>query len=152
MAKPCTICTNPRLGEINAALLSTQSYRDVAGQFGTSKSTLDRHRPHIAQAIARAKTTAATRLDKTAEKQEAAVAIREAVAVDTVLDRLRAYHRTIQDILKAALESKDHAGALRAVLAGLKQVELEGRILGELNDHGGAGTGITVQVVYVNAN
>jgi hypothetical protein len=32
--------------------------------------------------------------------------------------------------------SKDHAGALRAVLAGLKQVEIEGRILGELTDHG----------------
>jgi hypothetical protein len=152
MPRPCSICRHPEVAAINADLFSGGTYRVIAERYGTSSTTLSRHRPHIARAIEKVKRVAATRLDKTVEKQEAAVAIREAVQVETVLDRLRAYHRTIQEILKAALESKDHAGALRAVLAGLKQVELEGRILGELNDHGGSGSATTVQVVYVNAS
>lgn len=151
MPKPCTICANPKLADINAAILSTQSYRDVARRYGTTKSAIGRHRPHIAQAIARAKTPAATKLDKATEKQQAAVAIREAGQVETVLDRLMAYHRVLAELLKEAREAKDHAGALRAVQAGLKQLELEARLLGELKDHSGSGTGITVQVVYVNA-
>jgi chorismate mutase len=153
MAKPCSICAHPRVADINAAILSGQAYRDIVGRHdGTSRSALGRHRPHIAEAIARAKTTAGSKFDKTTEKQETAVAIKEAAQVETVLDRLRAYHHTIQEILKAAMESKDHPGALKAVSAGLKQLEIEGKILGEIHEHSGSGTGITVQVVYVNAN
>jgi hypothetical protein len=151
MPRPCSICRHPEVAAINAALISGGTYRIIAKQYGTSATTIVRHRPHIARAIEKVKRVAATKLDKAAEKQEAAVAIKEAIEVESVLDRLRAYHRTIQDILKTALESKDHAGALRAVLAGLKQLDLEGRILGEINDDSGAGTGVVVQVVYVNA-
>jgi hypothetical protein len=153
MPRPCSICRHPEVAAINAQLVSGETYRNVAKRYGTfSPATVVRHRPHIAKAIAKAKTAAATKIDNALAKQETVSAIKEAGQVETVLDRLMGYHRVLAELLKEAREAKDHAGALRAVQAGLKQLELEARLLGELKDHSGSGTAITVQVVYVNAS
>jgi hypothetical protein len=55
MAQPCSICTHPRRGEIDAALIQGSSSRDVGGRFGCSKSAVARHaKDHIAKTIAAA--------------------------------------------------------------------------------------------------
>lgn len=152
MPRPCSICVHPKAATINADLLSGVTYRNVADRYGMSTTTIVRHKVHIAKALEKAKNAASKLTIAAAEKQAAKIADREVAHAETVLDRLIAYHRTIQELLTEARESKDHVGALRAVQAGLKQLELEARLLGELKDPSGSGTDITVQVVYVNAN
>jgi len=100
MPKTCSICAHSEAPKINAALITGSSYRDVAGQFSISKSSLERHRPHIAKAIAKAKT---------------AKAGKEAVQAETLLDRLLALHQDTQSIFREARKARDLPSALRAI-------------------------------------
>ncbi|GEM_PF-1983857 len=61
---PCSTCADARRPEIDAALVSGSSLRDIAGRFGTSKSALSRHRPHVGTALVRASARKGERLDE----------------------------------------------------------------------------------------
>lgn len=52
--RPCSACCDPRRPELDEALVRGDSLRDIAGRFGTSKSALARHRPHVGTALVRA--------------------------------------------------------------------------------------------------
>jgi len=134
MPKPCSICHHPNVAKINAAIINGTSYRDISGRYGTSKSALERHRPHIAKALAKAQKAVAKRDQAIAEKQETATAIQEAVQAGTLLERLFQVHRDTREIFKEARGAKDHTTALRAIARMEKQLELEARLLGELKD------------------
>ncbi len=47
MARSCTICAHPDHTAIADALATGRSLRDVAKQFGVSKSTIQRHYQHL---------------------------------------------------------------------------------------------------------
>ncbi len=48
----CSICVSPKRAEIDAALAGTESLRVLAGRFGTSKSSLARHKTeHLATVV-----------------------------------------------------------------------------------------------------
>jgi hypothetical protein len=54
MPRVCTICTHPARAAIDDGLVSGQSLRDISGQYGLSKSAVDRYRAshlptHLAQ-------------------------------------------------------------------------------------------------------
>src|ERR1700677_1805523 len=55
MHRSCTVCAHPRRAEIDAALVGGTTLREIAGRTGTTKSALDRHRPHVAKVIAQAR-------------------------------------------------------------------------------------------------
>lgn len=61
----CSACSDPRRPEIDAALLAGDSLRDIAGRFGTSKSALSRHRPHVGRALVRAAARKGERFEET---------------------------------------------------------------------------------------
>ena len=44
MGRQCTVCAHKDLEEINRLLLCSDSYRDIARQFGLSKDALARHK------------------------------------------------------------------------------------------------------------
>ncbi len=49
MPRPCTVCSHKDVDEINRLLLCSDSYRDIARQFGLSKDAVARHKEsHIA--------------------------------------------------------------------------------------------------------
>jgi len=63
MTRKCTICSHPERNEIDMLLLSgTSSLRDIADQFGISKSSLERHKSqgHISEVLAKAEHAAQT--------------------------------------------------------------------------------------------
>lgn len=60
----CSVCTHPKLEDINRALLSGTSLRDVAGRYGLEKSSLSRHKKCNGAALAR---TAEARADRRGE-------------------------------------------------------------------------------------
>jgi hypothetical protein len=43
----CTVCNNPALAEINAALAAGESVRAIETRFGVSKSSVARHKNHL---------------------------------------------------------------------------------------------------------
>ncbi len=98
MAQRCSLCRSPRRAEIDEALLAGTSCRDVAGRFGTSKSAVDRHRPHIPRALAWAAARA------------------EDVRAESVLDKVRGLEADARRIARQA----EAEGDTRAAMAGVK--------------------------------
>ncbi len=128
MPRTCTICHHAQRREIDEALLASESLRNVAKRTGTSFTALHRHKKsHIPQKLAKAKEA------------------EEVVESDSLLERLRQLNRETQDVLRAARDGGNHDLRLKAINRVEKQLELEGKLLGELND--GASTQINVQVL-----
>ncbi len=53
MPMTCTVCVHPNRVQIERAIIAGTPLRTIAGQFGPSKTSLMRHRPHVAEPIAR---------------------------------------------------------------------------------------------------
>lgn len=117
MPRTCTICNHPEHGAINGALVAGEAFRNIARRFGTSPAALYRHKK--------------TDLPETLVK---AARIAEVAQADTLLDRLKLLHRETAAILKEARTegTKDNDLALKAIARVEKQLELEGRLLGQL--------------------
>ncbi len=118
MPRSCSICLHPEREEINAALLQGEPLRDIARRYATSKDALARHREHLPVHLAKA--------------SEAA----EVIQANTLLDRLLSLNAETMAILKEARSGriKDNELALRAIARAEKQLELQGKLLGELNE------------------
>ncbi len=117
MARRCTVCTHTEREAIEAALLAGEPLRDIAGQRGVSKSALQRHQmEHIPAALAKAQ-----------EAQEAAHAI-------DLVKQLREVDATALSILAEARQGHDPDLALRAMDRIHKQLELQAKLLGQLDE------------------
>jgi hypothetical protein len=52
MPRPCSVCSHPACATIDDGLVAGQSVRDISGQYGLSKSAVDRHKiSHISMAL-----------------------------------------------------------------------------------------------------
>ena len=117
MPRSCTICHHVQRAEIDAALVAGGSYRDIAGQFHMSKTAVARHASeHISTAIA-----------KSQEARE------EAHALD-VVRQLKAINATTVAILREARAEGDPDTALKAIDRIQRQIELQAKLLGDLED------------------
>jgi hypothetical protein len=126
MSRICTVCASAQREEINTALISTESIRAIANRFSLTASALQRHKAkHLPASLVKA------------------AAVAEVVEAGNLLDRLKALNRETAAILQEARAagSKDNELALKAIARVEKQLELEGRLLGELKE------GSTVNVV-----
>ena len=137
MPQVCSICKHERRPEIDKALLAEQPLRTVAQQFETSATALFRHkRDHLSAALVKAK-----------RKKEA----KEEVQAESLFDRLKSINRETLEILTEARESKNLPVALMAINRIEKQLELEARLLGELNGDNAAAPGTTFQLVVMRS-
>ena len=119
MPRTCTICTCPDRDDIDRALVAGTALSEVAALFRVSDDALSRHKAnHLPATLAKAR------------------GAEEAATADGLLSRLRKLNRETAAILKEARKegSKDNELALKAIARVEKQIELEGRLLGELND------------------
>ena len=127
MPQVCTICRHDKRQEIDEALLSGQAYRTIANRFAASPTAVFRHgKDHLPKALVKAKATA------------------EDVQADTLFGRLRSLNRDTADILREARESQNHGIALQAIGRSEKQLELEARLLGELDTQTKVSLGINI--------
>src|SRR5690242_8705408 len=133
MPMVCKICRDPRRGEIDAALLSGESYRLIAMRFAACQSAIFRHgKGHIAQALVKAKEAT------------------EEVQAGTLFERLRALNRETQEILRDARNAGNQVVALQAINRAEKQLELEAKLLGELDESVKVAVGVTTVGVDPN--
>jgi hypothetical protein len=118
----CTICTHAHATEINQLLIQSTPYRDIAGRFGISKSTVERHRMRCLPA----------HLVKAAEAEGVTDA-------SSLMARLRGLEQETRDILYEARTGVKHAncpkcGEAVAVKGGNSDIALKaiGRLEAQL--------------------
>jgi hypothetical protein len=100
MAQPCSICTHPRLREINKAIISGESNRAIARQFDTSKDAVARHRKdHLPGKLVKAANAK--------ERRDAA----------KLLDLMDDMLTDAKGVIESAKKSKDH----RTLLMGIRE-------------------------------
>jgi hypothetical protein len=122
----CTVCIHRHVAEIDQALVSGESLRNIAEQRHVSVAALFRHRQSHVPASLRA-------------AQQASEAEEEASLLDQV--------RALRDRAILILNKAEYAGDLRTALTAIKELrgtlELLGRATGELRP---AGLGTTIQL------
>lgn len=119
MPQHCSICIHPDRAEIDKALVSGETLRDIAGRCPVSRSALHRHkRDHLP-----------AHLVKAAEEEDLAQAI-------DVVRQLKAINAACLEILQKSRADGKHSVSLRAVDRIHKQIELQARLLGELQENG----------------
>ena len=119
MPRTCTVCAHEDAVLINEALVvQGQSNRAITRQYALSKDAIRRHREHIPELLLKA-----------SEAMEVAEA-------DALLDQVRDLQQHALDILDKA----EQAGELRTALAAISQargnLELLGKLAGELQQEG----------------
>lgn len=115
MPRTCTICTHPNRAEIEAALVAGTSYRNIAERYGTSPPAITRHSEHVSQSI-----------------QSSQNAREEARGID-VVNQLKEINLITLDIMKTARKNKKDGMALFAIDRIIKQLELQAKLLGDID-------------------
>ena len=116
MPRTCTICNHAQRDAIDLSLLEGQPLRNIAERFTVSATALHRHKDHLPGTLIKA--------------QEKA----EALQTLDVLKQLRAINGASLNILKEARDKKDGNLALKAVDRIQRQIELQAKLLGELQN------------------
>ncbi len=126
MPRVCTLCSHPKRNEIDKALLNDEPNQRIATAYKVTESAVRRHKAarHVA-----------LRMVKAQERED----VRH--AIDVVM-QLKAINGATLAVLKEARDDKNGDLALKAVDRIQRQLELQSKLLGELND----GTTINITV------
>ena len=117
MPRRCTVCDHPERHSIDEALGTGAPYRSVAKRFRLSESAVYRHKTdHLPKHMVKAK-----------EAEEVAQA-------DDLLEQVRHLQTHALDILGRAEESGDLRTALAAISQARGNLELLGKLAGELDE------------------
>ena len=116
VSRKCTICTHPQRAEIDRELAEGRSIRDIARRYSVSRPSLHRHRTHVQDAVQRA-----------VEAKAVQVGV-------SVLDRIRELNREARALLEEARSKGRYAAAVQAIGAATRLLELEAKLLGELDE------------------
>ena len=117
MPRKCTICAHKKRSDIDEALVERQPFRDIAGQYGVSKSALVRHSD-----------------DHLPSKLLKAQAAREAADADALLGQVIELRDKALGILQKAEDADDLRNATGAIREARACVELLGKLAGQLKD------------------
>jgi hypothetical protein len=116
MPRECTVCAHPDSVLINEALvLDKVSNRGVARQYGVDDSSVQRHRKHIPEMLARASRA------------------EEIARADTLLDRIEELHRRTEAVLSKVEQTDNYSATLAAIREMRNNLELIGEVTKELS-------------------
>ena len=134
MPRTCTVCTHPERAAIDKALVAGGPYRSIAKHFGTSAQDRLRHKEsHLRDLLAAAKqrqTAHEAALGAAVQEQEAA---KVEQAID-IVKQLKAINAASVAILHEARQAGNAEVALKAIDRVWRQIELQARLLGELDE------------------
>lgn len=111
MPQRCSICVHGGRREIEKALVTGTSYRQIAERFGTSLSAVCRHGKHTAQAIVKA-----------SERREERLG-------DNLIEEMRRMNRKAWDLLGKAEAEGDYRGAIVALREARECIQAQYDIL-----------------------
>jgi transposase-like protein len=117
MPRRCTVCDHPERRGIDEALVTGAPYRSVAKRFGLSESAVYRHKTeHLPAHLLKARE------------------VEEAARADDLLAQVRNLQTHALDILERAEKSRDLRSALSAISQARGNLELLGKLAGELDE------------------
>ena len=117
MSRKCTVCKHKERAAIDTALLGGASFRDLAGQFRLSKTSLCRHKgEHLPRELSKA--------------HEA----HQISAADDLLRQVQDLQTSALTILRKAEEAGDLRTALGAIREARGNLELLAKLVGELKE------------------
>jgi hypothetical protein len=126
--RTCTICRHNGRDEIDQSLIAGEAYRNISRRTGTSVTALFRHKKdHLPATLAVCKQAA------------------QEIQATTLYSRLRLVHHQTATILQEALASRSPNLALAAIARLEKQIELEAKLIGELDESVKVAVGVTVK-------
>ena len=117
MPRKCSVCLSRNVIEINTALVSSVSFREISRRFGVDKSALSRHKQNHLPALL--------------DKAENAGEVMRANNLIKEIERLRF---KAERIAKKAEEKGDYRTALAGIRELTRIVELLAKMQGELTD------------------
>jgi len=117
MTRVCTVCRHPQLAAINKALVAGTALRNIAEHYALSATALHRHKEDHLPKL----------LTKAVEAEE----VRQAL---DVLQQLRHINAAALTVLRDAKAAGEGELVLKAIDRVLKQVELQAKLLGDLDD------------------
>jgi transposase-like protein len=117
MPRRCTVCDHPEKHSIDEILVTGAPYRSVAKRFGLSESAVYRHKTeHLPAHLLKAKR------------------VKETARADDLLEQVRNLQVHALDILERAEKSGDLRTALAAISQARGNLELLGKLAGELDE------------------
>jgi hypothetical protein len=117
MPRRCTVCDHPERHGIDEALVTGAPYRSVAKRFELSESAVYRHKTeHLPAHLLKARE------------------VEEAARADNLLEQVRNLQTHALDILGRAEKSGDLRTALAAISQARGNLELLGKLAGELDE------------------
>ena len=117
MPRRCTVCDHPERQLIDEALVTGAPYRSVAKRFGLSESAVNRHKTdHLLAHLLKARQ------------------VEEVAQADDLLEQVRHLQAHALDILERAEKTGDLRTALAAISQARGNLELLGKLAGELDE------------------
>ena len=124
MPRHCSICRHEAREAIDQALVGTASIRDIAALYRVSQDALSRHKAdHLPLTVAKA--------EATRQVEQARGVVEHGL---DVVAQLRAINSVTLHVLKEARERHDGELALKAVDRVQRQIELQAKLLGDLDE------------------
>ncbi len=134
MARICTICSHPQREAIDQALVAGTPKRDVSALFRVSEDAITRHAAaHLPQALSKA--------------QEA----KEVAQGDDLLKQVRDLQRITMGLLAKAVQANDLRTAVSAVGQARGNLELLGKLVGQLQQEGTVNLVVSPEWIQVRA-
>jgi hypothetical protein len=131
MPRVCTVCQHPERAAIDKALVGGSAKRDVSALFRVSEDAVTRHAAaHLPKALAQA-------------HEE-----REAARADDLLAEARRLKEITMGLLGRAVQANELRTAIAAVREARGNLELIGKLLGDLDAQPTTNNIMTVRVVY----
>ena len=128
MPQSCTVCRSEQLQNIDESLLRSEPYRSIAARTGLSTTALVRHKSaHLPAVLVAAKQA------------------HDVTYAGSVFERLQAVNAETRAILAKARAAATPMIALVAVGRIEKQLELEAKLLDQLNESARVAVGVTIQ-------
>jgi len=135
--RTCTICTHPDRAEIDRSLVAGEPFRSIALRKNVSHMALQRHK----------KEHLVARMRKASERR-ADADLRTAI---DVVAQLRAINSAALTILSTARASGDGDLALKAIDRIQKQIELQAKLIGDLQQEGTVNLSLSPEWLEIRA-
>src|ERR687898_685785 len=134
MPRRCTVCDHPQRHSIDEALVTGAPYRSVAKRFELSESAVYRHKAdHLPLHLLKARE------------------VEEVAQADDLLEQVRHLQGHALDILERAEEAGDLRTALAAISQARGNLELLGKLAGELDERPVVNVLLTPQWIELRA-